>query len=79
MNAFTIIQSPTTMYALMCYQIYLFTECLITNLTGGTALTVMYALMFYQTALLNEFLFTHKYKGAQCYVCVGVLSDCSSY
>ena len=47
------------MYALMCYQTALTTECLITHVTWIRTLTAMYSLMCYQTALLTECLITH--------------------
>jgi len=52
-------KGTTTMYVLMCYQIALLTECLITHITNIRALTTMYALMCCQNALLPEFLITH--------------------
>jgi hypothetical protein len=47
------------MYALMCCQTALLTECLITYITCIRALTSMYALMLCQTAMLTECIITH--------------------
>ena len=47
------------MYALMCCQIALSTECLITHITNIRALTSMYVLMSYQMAVSTECLITH--------------------
>jgi len=52
------------MHALMCYQIALFPESLITHCEGKGVLTTMYVLKFYKTALYTECLITHNYKGA---------------
>jgi len=47
------------MYALMCYQTALMTECFITHITSIRALTTTYASMCYKTALLTECLITN--------------------
>ena len=47
------------MYALMCYQTVLSTECLITYCAAIRAITNMYASMSYQITLLTECLITH--------------------
>jgi len=47
------------MYALMCYQTVLSTECLITYCAAIRAITTMYALMCHHMALLTECLITY--------------------
>ena len=47
------------MYALMCYQTALMTECLITHITRIRALATVCAMMCYQIDLLTECLITH--------------------
>jgi hypothetical protein len=47
------------MYTLMCYQMALLTECLMTYRTAIRAITTMYALMCYQMGVLTECLITY--------------------
>ena len=47
------------MYAFVCYQTAVLTECLITHFTSIRALTTMYAFVFYQIDLCTEYLITH--------------------
>jgi hypothetical protein len=47
------------MYALMCYEMALLNEWLITHITSIRTLTAVYALMCYQIALFTECLITH--------------------
>jgi len=48
------------MYALMCSQMALLTECLMTYWAAIRAITTMYALMCYQMAVLTECFITYR-------------------